>query len=156
MAASEQTQTTQDQKLWYSIPEAADYLGVSEPTVYRWMRSGKLSFYKVGDSTRFKKENLDMVFEKYTGTDEADYYGARCVACGHSRLVAGKIQSTGNVYFKPARTRFFALLQSFVGMEARVCPRCGFVQLFTDTGKLGKLLRDTDSTAPPVRGRALT
>ena len=129
---------------WLTIPEAAGYLGVSEPTVYRWMRNGKLSFYKVGDSTRFKRENLDMAFEKYTGTDEVHYYGTRCVACGHSRLVPGKIQSTGNVYFKPVRTRFFTLLQSFVGMSARVCPRCGFVQLFTDTEKLDRLLREAD------------
>ncbi len=146
---------TTEEKLWFSIPEAAEYLGVSEPTIYRWMRGGKLSFYKVGDSTRFKRENLDMVFEKYTGTDEAEYYGARCVACGHSQLVGGKIQSTGNVYFRPAKTRFFSLLESFVGMEARVCPSCGFVQLFTDTKKLDKLLRDLDRGKPSVRGPSL-
>jgi hypothetical protein len=48
------------------------------------------------------------------------------------------------VYFRPAKTRFFALMESFVGMQARVCPRCGFVQLFTDTRKLDKLLVETD------------
>jgi len=117
------------------------------------MRNGKLSFYKVGDSTRFKRENLDMAFEKYTGTDEARYYGTRCVACGHSRLVSGKIQSTGNVYFRPARTRFFTLLQSFVGMSARVCPRCGFVQIFTDTEKLDRLLREADRAEHKERAR---
>jgi len=132
------------QKEWFSIQEAGEYLGVSEPTVYRWMREGKLSFYKVGDATRFKKENLDMVYEKHTSEQEAEYYGARCVACGHSHLIPGKIQSTGNVYFKPAKTRFFALMESFVGMEARVCPRCGYVQLFTDTGKLDRLLTNGD------------
>jgi excisionase family DNA binding protein len=131
-------------KEWFTVQEAGKYLGISEPTVYRWMRDGKLSFYKVGDSTRFKKENLDMVYRKHTSEHEADYYGSRCVACGHSHLVPGKIQSTGNVYFKPAKTRFFALMESFVGMQARVCPRCGFVQLFTDTRKLNKLLVEKD------------
>jgi excisionase family DNA binding protein len=132
------------QQEWLSISEAAEYLGVSEPTIYRWMRDGKLSFYKVGDSTRFRSENLDMVVEKHTGAHEADYYGSRCVACGHSRLVRGRVQSTGYVYFKPARTRFLTLHQSLVRVEARVCPRCGFVQMFTDTGLLAHLLRNED------------
>ncbi len=132
---------------WFTIPQAAEYLGVSEPTVYRWMREGKLSFYKVGDSTRFKRENLDMVFEKHTGTHEAEYYGSRCVACGHSLLIKGKVQSTGNVYFKPARTRFFTFLQGMVKLEACVCPRCGFVQLFADAEKLDRLLVEQEVPA---------
>jgi len=126
--------------VWFTIPEAAQYLNVSEPTVYRWMREGKISFYKVGDATRFKKQNLDMVFEKHTGKIEAQYYGARCVACGHTYLVPGKIQAAGNVHFKPARTRFFTLLESIVRLQARVCPRCGFVQVFGDTEKLSRLV----------------
>ncbi len=132
---------------WFTIREAAEYLSVSEPTVYRWMREGRLSFYKVGDGTRFRKRNLDMVFEKHTGKIEAQYYGSRCVACGHSGLVAGKIQATGNVYFKPARTRFFTLLESFVKLHAQVCPRCGFVQLFADTEKLNRLLPSAERAA---------
>ena len=129
---------------WLSIAEAAEYLGISEPTIYRWMRDGKLSFYKVGDSTRFRRENLDMVVEKHTGTHEADFYGSRCVACGHSRLVKGRVQSTGRVYFKPDHTRFLTLHQSLVGVQARVCPKCGFVQMFTDTDQLDSLLREED------------
>jgi len=129
---------------WLSIPEAAQYLGISEPTVYRWMREGKLSFYKVGDSTRFKKENLDMVVEKHTGSHEADYHGSRCAVCGHSHLIPGRIQSTGHIYFKPAKTRFFTFHQSLVRVEARVCARCGFVQIFTDAEKLERVLREED------------
>ncbi len=129
---------------WFSIAAAAEYLGISEPTIYRWMREGKLSFYKVGDSTRFTRENLDMVVEKYTGRHEADRKVARCAVCGHSHLVAGKLQSTGYLYFKPAHTRFFTLSQSLVPVEARVCARCGFVQAFTDPERLDRLLRDED------------
>ena len=136
--------TDTEDRTWFSIPEAAQYLGISEPTIYRWMREGKLSFYKVGDSTRFKRENLDMVVEKYTGTHEADYHGRRCAVCGHSQTIRGRIQSTGNVYFKPSRTRFFTLAQSLVGIEARVCARCGVVQLFTDVEKMDRLLREED------------
>jgi excisionase family DNA binding protein len=137
-----------EEAVWFSIPEAAEYLGISEPTIYRWMREGKLSFYKVGDSTRFKKENLDMVFEKHTGTHEADYHSSRCAACGNTGLVPGRVQSTGKVYFKPRRTRFLTLHDSLVGVEAWACPRCGFVQLFTDTQKLDILLRQEDRPRP--------
>jgi excisionase family DNA binding protein len=129
---------------WFTIAEAAGYLGISEPTIYRWMRDGKLSFYKVGDSTRFKKENLDMVVEKYTGTHEADFHVSRCAVCGHSHLIAGRVQSTGNVYFRPARTRFFTLHQSLISVEARVCARCGYVQLYADPVRIDRLLRDED------------
>lgn len=152
--AEQSTEQSAEQSTWFTIPEAAGYLGVSEPTVYRWMREGKLSFYKVGDATRFKKENLDMVFEKHTGAHEADYYSGRCSVCGHSRLVRGKVQSTGNTYFRPARTRFFTLMQSLVGLEARACPRCGFVQLFAETGKLDRLLRDRDRRREEVEQQA--
>jgi excisionase family DNA binding protein len=38
---------------WSSIREAAEYLDVGEPPLYRWMREGKTPFRKVGDSTRF-------------------------------------------------------------------------------------------------------
>ena len=61
------------EKDWFTIQEAAGYLNISEPTVYRWMKEGKLSFYKVGDSTRFKKENLEMVYEKHTSEREAQF-----------------------------------------------------------------------------------
>ena len=148
MAEQDKPELTTVEKTWFTIAQAAEYLDVSEPTIYRWMRDGKLSFYKVGDSTRFKRENLDMVVEKYTGDREADYYGGRCVACGHSRLVPGKIQSTGNVYFRPSKARFFTLLEAFVRLEARVCPRCGFVQLFASTDRLDRLLPGSEK----VRG----
>ena len=140
MAKKENKGEVAGKKSWFTVQEAGEYLGVSEPTIYRWMKEAKLSFYKVGDATRFKRENLDMVYEKHTSEREAEYYGSRCVACGHSRLVQGKVQSTGNVYFRPAKTKFLTLMESNVGMKAQVCPRCGFVQLFTDTEKLDRLL----------------
>lgn len=132
------------QSEWLSIKEASQYLGISEPTLYRWMRGGKLSFYKVGDSTRFRRENLDLVVEKHTGEKEAEQFGLRCIACGHSRLVKGTVQSTGRVYFRPDKTRFFTLSEGLVAVEARVCPQCGFVQTFADTAKLDRLLTEGD------------
>ena len=57
---------------WYTVQEAAEYLGVSQPTIFRWMKDGQLSFYKIGGSTRFVREGLDAVIEKTTGSKEAE------------------------------------------------------------------------------------
>lgn len=125
---------------WYTIPEAADYLGVSEPTIYRWMKKGLLSFYKVGGSTRFTQEGLDAVVEKTTGRKEAEAAQGRCAACGHNVMVEGRLQTTGRVYFKPAHTRFWTFQESLVPIAARVCTACGHVQLQADADKLSRLL----------------
>lgn len=58
----ESTENTKKTK-WYSIPEAAEYLDVGEQTLYRWMREGKITFRKVGDSTRFWQEDLDSMMQ---------------------------------------------------------------------------------------------
>ncbi len=68
-------------KRWFTIKEAADYLGISQPTLFRWMKEGTLSFYKVGGATRFSQEGLDAVIEKSTGEKEAQQAAGRCVAC---------------------------------------------------------------------------
>lgn len=130
-------------KDWYSIREACDYLDVSEQTIFRWMKDGKLTYFKVGDSTRFRKEDLDLMITKFTGEKEAEKYGAKCVSCNHSVLIPGRIAGTGKVYFKPYKTKFFTLLEGLVNIEAKTCPKCGFVQIFTDTGKLNKLIKPT-------------
>jgi len=128
-------------KDWYSIREACDYLDVSEQTIFRWMKDGKLTYFKVGDSTRFRKEDLDLMITKFTGEKEAEKYGTKCVSCGHSVLIPGRIAGTGKVYFKPYKTKFFTLLEGLVNIEAKTCPKCGFVQIFSDTGKLNKLIK---------------
>lgn len=124
---------------WCSVKEAAEHLGVSEPTIYRWMKDGLLSFYKVGGSTRFTREGLDAVVEKTTGLKEAEAAAGRCASCGHGILADGRLQGTGRLYFKPDKTRFWVFAESMVGVRARVCAACGFVQLHADTEKLGKL-----------------
>ncbi len=128
-----------DGKRWYSISEAAAHLGVSEPTIYRWMKDGLLSFYKVGGSTRFEREGLDAVIEKTTGLKEAEAAAGRCASCGHAILVDGRLQGTGRLYFKPDKTRFWVFAESTVNVRARVCAACGFIQMHADTEKLRKL-----------------
>ncbi|MBV9215996.1 MAG: helix-turn-helix domain-containing protein, partial [Acidobacteria bacterium] len=65
MEPSSQPPKPSDAVEWYSIKEAAKYLNVGEPTLYRWMRDGKITYRKVGDSTRFLKQDLDAVVEIY-------------------------------------------------------------------------------------------
>jgi excisionase family DNA binding protein len=127
------------QEEWFSIREAAEYLGVSQPTIFRWMKDGALSFYKVGGSTRFSKEGLDAAVEKTVGRKEAESAAARCASCGHGVLVPGRMQSTGLLYFKPDKTKFWTFEESLVSTRAHMCAACGYVQLHADTAKLGRL-----------------
>jgi excisionase family DNA binding protein len=139
MAEEENRTVAETEKKWFSIQEAAEYLGVSQPTIFRWMKDGTLSFYKVGNSTRFAQEGLDAVIEKTTGRKEAEAAQGRCAACGHGVLVEGRLQGTGRLYFKPDKTKFWTFSEPMVGLKAKVCAACGYVQIHADTEKLGKL-----------------
>jgi excisionase family DNA binding protein len=126
-------------KQWFSVREAADYLGISQPTVFRWMKDGLLSFYKVGNSTRFSQESLDAVIEKTTGRKEAEASQGQCVACGHSVLLEGRLQGTSRLYFRPDKTRFWTFEESLVAVRAKTCASCGYIQMHADTKKLNRL-----------------
>jgi len=128
------------EKGWYSIKEACDYLEISQPTIFRWMKDGLLSFYKVGGGTRFSKEMLDAVIEKTTGRKEAEAAVGRCAACGHSVLVEGRLQGNSRLYFRPIHTKFWTFREAMVPTKAKVCAACGYVQLHVDTEKLTKLM----------------
>ncbi|MHC4721279.1 MAG: helix-turn-helix domain-containing protein [Planctomycetota bacterium] len=132
-------QANERRNQWFSVRDAAEYLGVSQPTIFRWMKEGTLSFYKVGGSTRFAQEGLDALIEKTTGLKEAEIAAARCAACGHSVLVAGRLRGAGRLYFRPDKPRFWTLAEPMVPTEARVCAACGYIQLHADTEKLKKL-----------------
>jgi excisionase family DNA binding protein len=137
--------TTAQTANWLTIREAAEYLGVSEPTIFRWMREGSLSFFKIGGATRFRRENLDMVARKVTGKQEGEQKAARCAVCGHGYLLPGSVRSTGKIYFMPKKTKFFVLSESVVDVDARACPACGHIQMIADTEKLAKLMRRQDA-----------
>lgn len=138
---------TVETESWLTIKEAADYLGVSEPTIFRWMRDGALSFFKVGGATRFRRENLDMVARKVTGKQEGKQKSMRCAVCGHGFLLSGDVRSTGKIYFMPRKTKFFVFSESVVNVAALACPACGHVQMVADTEKLAKLMRQQDLDA---------
>jgi excisionase family DNA binding protein len=128
------------------VPEAAEYLGISVPTIFRWMRDGRLSFLKIGGATRFTQEGLDSVIEKTTGSMEAEAAASRCAACGHSVLVEGSLQGTGRLYFRPEKTRFWVFAEALVPVKARVCTACGYIQIHADTTKLSRLLPKESET----------
>jgi len=128
---------------WYSIPQAAEYLDVGEPTLYRWMRDGKITYRKVGDSTRFWQEDLDAVMQIFRSEKDLDKARAVCPYCHGGDLVEGKVRGTGLVYFVPKKTRFWTLKDSFVATTARMCMRCGAICWFGDTTKLNELRAKT-------------
>ena len=124
---------------WYSIREAAEYLDVGEPTLYRWMREGKITYRKVGDSTRFWQEDLDSVMQVYHSAKDVEKAREVCPICRHDELVEGKVRGAGLVYFVPKKTKFWTLKDSFIETTALMCLRCGAVSWFGDTVKLAEL-----------------
>jgi len=124
---------------WYSIREAAEYLDVGEPTLYRWMKEGKITYRKVGDSTRFWQEDLDAVMEVFHSAKDVDKARKVCPVCRHDELVEGKVRGAGMVYFVPKKTKFWTLKDSFIETTARMCTRCGTIAWSGNTEKLAQL-----------------
>ena len=88
-----------------------------------------------------------MVARKVTGKEEGEAMAARCSVCGHSFRLDGEVRSTGKVYFMPKKTKFFVFGESVVELSARACPVCGHIDMFADTDKLAKLMREDDAEA---------
>jgi len=126
-------------KKWFSVRDAADYLDVGEPTLFRWMREGKITYRKVGDSTRFWQEDLDSVMEVFHSEKDVDKARAVCPVCHHDDLIEGTVRSTGLNYFAPRKTKFWTLKDSSIPTTARMCARCGAVIWLGDTAKLAAL-----------------
>src|SRR4051812_31009093 len=126
-------------KKWYTIKEAAEYLDVGEPTLYRWMRENKITYRKVGDSTRFWQEDLDAVMEVFHSARDLDKARELCPVCRHDELVLGSVRTTGLNYFTPGKTKFWTLKDSFVPTTAKMCARCGAIVWFGDLEKLSAL-----------------
>jgi excisionase family DNA binding protein len=43
--------------------ECSEYLGVAFHTIYNWISEGRISVYKLGRKNRFKKSDLDKMFQ---------------------------------------------------------------------------------------------
>ena len=141
---------------WYSIPEAAEYLDVGEPTLYRWMRDGKITYRKVGDSTRFWQEDLDAVMQVYHSARDLDKAREVCPVCRHDELLEGRVQSTGLNYFRPRRAKFWTLKPANIPTSAKMCAHCGAIVWFGDATKLSALRADAatrDEAGKPATER---
>ena len=136
-------QTEAGKQRWYSIQEAAAYLEITEPTLYRWMREKKITFRKVGDSTRFWREDLDAVMQVFHSERSVEESKTICPVCHSNELVEGVFSSTGLNYFQPKKTKFWTLKASNISSSAYMCRRCGAVTLFGDVAKLNALLEKT-------------
>lgn len=128
---------------WFTIKQAAEYLDVGEPTLYRWMRDNRITFRKVGDSTRFLQEDLDAMVRVHPSAKDLDRVTAVCPACNHTELAPGRMQSTGLLYFRPNTTKFWTFRTGDISTEARMCTRCGHISLVGDTAKLAALRETT-------------
>ena len=51
------------QEEWYSIQEAADYLGISAVTLRRYIKNHRITTYRIAGRYRFKKDALDDFIE---------------------------------------------------------------------------------------------
>jgi excisionase family DNA binding protein len=124
---------------WFTIKEAAKYLAIGEPTLYRWMRDGKITFRKIGDSTRFLKEDLDAFVQVFPSEKDVEKVSEICPICHHNELIGGQFRTTGLNYFVPENSKFWTLKDSYIKTNAKMCTRCGGIILFGETGKLKKL-----------------
>ena len=143
---------------WLTVKEAALYLKVSQMTLFRWMKSGKLKHYKMGNAVRLLSEDLDAIAEprgeKKTSSAASDQKPSTpqnttespskedqqsCLMCGSQDLIDGRLQSTGVVQFRPDKTKFWAWTESNVPMKTKMCTTCGFLHQFADTDKMERL-----------------
>jgi ribosomal protein S27AE len=114
------------------------------------MKEGKITFRKVGDSTRFLQEDLDSFVKVVPSARDAENVKVFCPACHHDELVDGVLRSTGLLYFQPAKANFWTFRDSNVTTKARICTRCGAVSLFGDLGKLERIKSGKKNGAAPT------
>jgi len=58
----------------WTVRQVAEYLSVNERTVYRMAERGELPAFKVGDTWRFRREDIDAWIERQhreRGTDSS-------------------------------------------------------------------------------------
>lgn len=126
-------------RVYFSIKQAAEYLEIGEPTLYRWMRDRKITYRKIGDSTRFTQADLDAVEEVFYSRRDTSEVRKRCPVCGGNRLENGRLRSTGLLHFELKKSKFWTLSDSSIKSSGMICADCGAITLFGDCEKLAKL-----------------
>ena len=61
--------------------------------------------------------------------------GYKCIRCGGTNFSTGWVQSTGKMYFRPDKTKFFAPRTADLAVNGRMCMECGFLELVGDLQK---------------------
>ena len=54
------------------IKQASEYLGIKERTLYALAKNGKIPAIKIGGQWRFKRSQLDAMFEDFHFTKKRD------------------------------------------------------------------------------------
>ena len=65
-----------------------------------------------------------------------------CLRGESRRMSDGTLSTTGRVYFKADKARFWTFQENMVPVRARVCVDCGYIDLYADTSKLNKLVKE--------------
>ncbi len=123
---------------WLTISEACKYLQISEQTMFRWMRSGKITYYKVGKSTRFKESDLNKAVERVASRSTIPDDINTCKACGNDDLISGSLSALGELVFKPEDKKFSVWKDTSVGVTALCCSKCGTITLRANVDDLEK------------------
>ncbi len=134
--------STKETSKWFTIKEAAKYLSIGEPTLYRWMRDGKITFRKIGDSTRFLQEDLDSFVQVFPSAKDAEKVKEICPVCHAKQLVEGVFRTTGLNYFKPEKAKFWSMKDANIKSHAMMCLKCGAITHFGDVEKMNDLFLD--------------
>ncbi len=128
MSDSNQDDTAPTPK-WLTITEACKYLEISEQTMFRWMRSGKITYYKVGKSTRFKEEDLDKAVDRVASKSFVPEDPDTCHICGNPEMISGTLSALGELVFKPEKSKFSIWKDSSISVSALCCTKCGNITL---------------------------
>jgi len=51
------------ERLW-TLQDVAEYLQIKERTIYNWAQNGKIPGFKLGNTWRFKREDIDLWIEE--------------------------------------------------------------------------------------------
>jgi excisionase family DNA binding protein len=82
-------------KEWYTVNEAAEYLGVSRRTVYKLCKESRLRTYILGKerTRRFRKDDLDKVPQPMGNGDEQEETEALTALTAAADPVLGELWS---------------------------------------------------------------
>jgi len=57
---------------WLSVEQIANELGLTEDTIRNYIRTRQLTAYRIGNTYRIKREDLDKFLEKRKVSDEGE------------------------------------------------------------------------------------